>query len=47
MSNQEGPKLGKIFIYPIKSLAGIELDQALISSDGIMHPDNHGVIDRL
>lgn len=47
MSFKEDPKLSKIFIYPVKSLAGIELDQALISCDGIMHPDNHSVIDRL
>ncbi|RMZ99118.1 oxidoreductase [Brachionus plicatilis] len=47
MSILQDPVLSKIFIYPIKSLAGIELDHALISNDGIMHPHNQNVIDRL
>lgn len=46
MSTENYPVLSKIFIYPIKSLAGIELDYALISNDGIMHPNHHSVIDR-
>ncbi|CAF1100216.1 unnamed protein product, partial [Brachionus calyciflorus] len=46
MSVENLPVLSKIFIYPVKSLPGIELDQALISKDGVMHPVNKNVIDR-
>lgn len=46
MNLENFPILSKIFIYPVKSLPGILLEKALISNDGIMHPENHNVIDR-
>ena len=39
-------KLGDIYIYPIKSLAGIKLNEAVVTKYGIAHPNNHQIIDR-
>ena len=36
----------KIYIYPIKSLAGIELEKCYITKHGISHPLNKQVVDR-
>ena len=36
----------EIYIYPVKSLAGIRLDKCLVTKHGISHPDNPEVIDR-
>lgn len=41
------PELSKIFIYPVKSLPGIELSQAIVTKYGIVYPQNKNVIDRL
>ena len=38
--------LSEINLYPVKSLAGIKLDKALITKYGIAHPDNTQIIDR-
>lgn len=35
-----------IFIYPIKSLAGIALENCFVTKHGISHPLNKQVIDR-
>lgn len=39
--------LSGIYIYPVKSLPGILLGKACITKNGIVHPDNFQVVDRL
>ena len=39
-------KLSKIYIYPIKSLPGIELENALLTNNGLAHPNNIEIVDR-
>ena len=39
-------QISEIYIYPVKSLAGIKLERAKITKFGIAHPDNEEVIDR-
>ena len=36
----------EIYIYPVKSLAGIKLDKCIVTKYGISHPDNSDIIDR-
>jgi len=36
----------EIFIYPIKSLAGIRLDKCLVTKLGIAHSEIDQVVDR-
>ena len=36
----------EIYLYPVKSLAGIKLDKCLITKYGCAHPDVPEVIDR-
>ena len=36
-----------IFIHPVKSLPGIPLEKCIMTSNGIAHPDNKNVVDRL
>ncbi len=36
----------EIFIYPIKSLAGIKLEKCLVTKTGLVHPDNPLLADR-
>lgn len=43
---QNSAVISKIYIYPIKSLPGIELKHAIVSHNGVVHPDNLNVIDR-
>ncbi len=45
MSNQIG-SVKEIYIYPVKSLAGIKLEKCSITQHGVAHPDNHDFIDR-
>ena len=39
-------QLTEIYIYPVKSLAGVKLDKALVTKCGLAHPDNPQFIDR-
>ena len=39
-------QLTEIYIYPVKSLAGVKLDKALVTKYGLAHPDNHQFLDR-
>jgi uncharacterized protein YcbX len=36
----------EIYLYPVKSFAGIKLDKCLVTKLGIAHPDVPGVVDR-
>lgn len=36
----------EIYIYPVKSLAGVKLEKCLLTKFGIAHPDVPEVIDR-
>jgi uncharacterized protein YcbX len=38
--------LSEIYIYPVKSLPGIKLEKALITKNGIAHPENPHIVDR-
>lgn len=39
-------EISEIYLFPIKSLSGIKLNQAVITKLGIAHPTNKNIIDR-
>jgi len=39
-------KLTKIYIYPVKSLPGIALENAFLTENGLAHPNNIEIVDR-
>ena len=35
-----------IYIYPIKSMSGLDLNRAVVTQHGLAHPENNAVVDR-
>lgn len=43
---RELAEISEIYLFPIKSLPGVRIEEALITKLGIAHPTNPSIIDR-
>lgn len=43
---RELAEISELYIYPIKSLPGIKVDQLIVTKLGVAHPENASIIDR-
>lgn len=43
---RELAEISEIHLFPIKSLPGIKLNEAVITKLGIAHPNNQNIVDR-
>lgn len=43
---KEVAEIAEIYLFPVKSLPGVKIDQAVITKLGIAHPENKKIVDR-